>query len=77
VKPKVNYMKKSEKNVENRKVNTIKRKSSIVKNAKKEIILDEDFIRARAEEIYRKRVENDEYGTPESDWYDAIESFKN
>jgi hypothetical protein len=70
-------MKKTEKQLENRQVNTIKRKKSTVKKPKNGIIPDEDFIRARAEEIYLKRVENGEYGTPENDWYSAIESFKN
>jgi hypothetical protein len=63
-------------NTENGQANTLKRKNPIIKKVKQTVVPDEDIIRARAEEIYLKRVENGEDGTAESDWYAAIGTFK-
>ncbi len=36
----------------------------------------EEEIRARAEEIYNERVSRGEFGSPEDDWFKAVESLK-
>jgi hypothetical protein len=36
----------------------------------------EEEIRARATEIYNERVSRGEFGSPEEDWFRAIESLK-
>lgn len=70
-------MKKAEKHSENLQVNNMERKNGIKKRAKSAVVTDEDIIRARAEEIYLRRLENGVDGTPENDWFAAIESIMN
>ena len=36
----------------------------------------EEEIRARAKEIYNERVSRGEFGSPEDDWFKAVESLK-
>jgi hypothetical protein len=56
--------------------NMQKRKRTEKANMVTTIMPTEDQIRSRASEIYHERVQNGEYGTPESDWFDALESLK-
>jgi hypothetical protein len=49
-------------------------KSKIVSGADK--IPDHETIRAKAEEIYHKRIAKGEWGTPEGDWHSAEESLR-
>jgi hypothetical protein len=68
-------MKKAEKQNKIKPADTVKTKKTVRKKSIKTIVPSEDAIRARAEEIYLKRIKNGEDGTSEGDWYAALESF--
>lgn len=56
-------------------VKTKRKRTVKIKEAASEFPSEEQ-VRSKAMEIYHERIRNGEYGTPESDWYEALESLR-
>ena len=58
------------------KTTTTSKKATVSKKAPARKKIDEGLIRERAEEIYRRRVEEGAPGDADSDWFQAEEELK-